>query len=225
MNITVGQVMTRDIHCVGADTPFKEISRRIVSSRVGALPVLDGNGRLLGIVSESDLLLKETGGERSFNRPLLGWLTGRTARKVAARVAGELMTSPPITVGPDAKLDVAARKMLAHRVKHLPVIDKSGRLVGIVSRSDLLKSYVRSDEQIEGDVLVAIEDVLGAGLAAVTVSRGVATLTGRVPWHRDAELCASVAARTDGVVAVDNQLSFEADERMLAVPTYWSFVI
>lgn len=224
MNTTVSQVMTTDVQCVSRESPFKEIARRMVSGRIGALPVLDVDGRLLGMVSESDLMLKETAGDRAFKRPFLGHVARRRRRKAVGRVAAELMTGPPITVGPDARLDQAARKMLRHGVKHLAVTDETGRLIGILSGSDLLKAYVRSDEQIEREVLATIEEVLAAGLVVVTVRGGVATLTGRVPWHRDADLCASVAGRTDGVVGIDNRLSFEADERALAYPAYWSFM-
>jgi CBS domain-containing protein len=224
MKTTVGEVMTRDVYHVASDAPFKEITRKLVSSRVGALPVLSGDGRLIGIVSESDLLLKEAVRGCTPERPPIGWLTSRRRRKAAARVAQDLMTSRPITISADARVDQAARRMLRHRVKHLPVIDETGRLVGIVSRSDLLKAYVRRDEQVERDVLAAVGNVLGAGLASVTVKGGVATLTGRVPWHRDSQFCASAAASTDGVVGVDNRLTFEADERTLAVAGYWPFV-
>jgi CBS domain-containing protein len=147
----VSDVMTRTVVAVGRDAPFKEIVRTMEQWKVSAMPVLEGEGRVIGVVSEADLLPKEEfrGGD-----PSLFEQRGRLSdvAKAGAVTAEELMSTPAITVHPDVTLAQAARIMAVRHVKRLPVVDDIGMLQGIVSRADLLKVFLRSDEDIEEEV-------------------------------------------------------------------------
>lgn len=143
---TVRDVMTDSVASVTVDTPYKEIVEKLAQYGVSAVPVIDGSGRVLGVVSESDLLhrMELTGLEPHFH--LLERKQRRAARaKASAQTAGELMSSPAVTVSSGASLPAVARIMDQERVKRLPVVDDQSRLVGIVSRSDLLRMYLRED--------------------------------------------------------------------------------
>lgn len=215
MKQTVADVMTAEVRTASPETPFRELASTIVLQGVAAIPVVDKGGRVLGIVSEADLLLKETG-------PVRAWLEGLAQRRKAeARTAAGLMSAPAVVIEPESGVADAARLMLRRRVKHLPVVDGGGKLVGIVSRGDLLKSFLRADEAIEADVSSEIRRILPAGVVAASVEVGLVRLTGRVPWHRDAVAAETAARAVDGVVAVENDIAYEADERDVAAAAAW----
>nr|WP_107469577.1 CBS domain-containing protein [Streptomyces mangrovisoli] len=200
----VSDVMTPAVATVGRDAPFKEIVRALQEHAVSALPVLDDAGRVAGIVSEADLLPKEEFRDADPDRRTqLRRLTDLA--KAGSVTAGELMTSPALTVPPDATLARAARAMARARVKRLPVVDESGGLVGIVSRGDLLKVFLRPDDDIAEQVrreVVAYLLPAPASAVRVEVREGVVHLSGRV---RDTSLV-TVATRlvraVEGVVDV-----------------------
>ena len=154
MRRTVQDVMTREVVAVRGPTPFKELVRLLNEHRVTAVPVLDDAGRLVvGVVSESDLALKEVAPLR---RPTPAFETAQhrgERAKAGSLTAAELMTAPAVTVGPEELVATAARRMDDRRVKRLPVVDHSGALVGIVTRTDLLKVFLRSDDELRFDVL------------------------------------------------------------------------
>ena len=144
----IHQVMTENVVAVDRNAAFKDIVTALAGNGISAVPVIDADRRVLGIVSEADLLAKEceVGRDRSGWPPRL--LVGRRRRaraKSTATRAHELMTAPAITVGAELDVAVAARLLDEHRVKRLPVVDAEGRLVGIVSRRDLLRGFLRSD--------------------------------------------------------------------------------
>ena len=149
MGRRVRDVMTSDVVTVDEHASFKEIAALITGGRVSALPVLDADGRVLGIVSEADLTLKEEFPEGPAGGRLF---QGRRQRQDRAKAAGdtaaELMTSPAVTVGPDATVAEAARLLHRHGIKRMPVVDPAGPLLGIVSRADLLKVFLRSDPDL-----------------------------------------------------------------------------
>jgi CBS-domain-containing membrane protein len=215
MQKTVKDVMTRTVVVVRDSTPFKELVRRMQEHRVSAVPVVDEDGRAIGIVSEADLILKEDpyleGDAHLFERRRL-----RLEReKHSAGTAAALMTSPAITVRPDAPLGEAARLMTGHGVKRLPVVGPDGRVVGIVSRADLLKVFLRSD----ADIARAIrEDVIRRTLwidpltIRVLVEDGVATLEGQVERRSLIPVLIGLVHAIDGVVDVRNRLTFETDD-------------
>ncbi|HSP08715.1 MAG TPA: CBS domain-containing protein [Candidatus Dormibacteraeota bacterium] len=209
--------MTRDVVAVGPDEDFKTVARLMHLHEVSALPVVDRAGKLVGIVSESDLLAKER--ERGANRPLLG-LRWNEDSISAARTAGDVMTSPAICIAPDASVPEAARLMYREAVKRLPVIDHSGDLLGIVSRADLLKTFTRSDESIRRDI---IEEVLKKSLAIeprtvrVDVLNGLVRLSGEVESRSLATLVVRMVERVEGTVAVDSKLTGRLDDSKVRV--------
>jgi CBS-domain-containing membrane protein len=183
--------------------------------RVSAVPVVDEDGRAIGIVSEADLILKEDlfleGEPHLFERR-----HHRIEReKHAAGTTAALMSSPAVTVGPDASLADAARLMTKHAVKRLPVVGVDGRVMGIVSRSDLLKVFLRSDAEI---VRAIREDVIRRTLwidpltIRVVVREGVATLEGQVERRSLVPVLVGLVQAIDGVVGVVNRVSFLIDD-------------
>ncbi|MBO0916185.1 CBS domain-containing protein [Streptomyces laculatispora] len=212
---TVGKVMTTPVVAVQAGAGFKEIADTLKRWQVTAMPVLDGERRVIGVVSEADLLAKE----EFHDRPpgMIDQMRGldRTA-KAGAIVAGDLMSAPALTVHAEATLPQAARIMAHNRVKRLPVVDGDGVLRGVVSRSDLLKVFLRTDDDIADEVRREVIDrvfpVSHRGVQ-VTVGEGVVTLTGTVPERDLIPLAQRLAHTVEGVVAV---------ECVLGVPPYGS---
>jgi len=207
----VSDVMARTVVAVGRAAPFKEIVRTMEQWKVSAMPVLEGEGRVIGVVSEADLLLKE---EFRDSDPSLVEQRRRLSdvAKAGALTAEELMSTPAITVHPDATLAQAARIMAVRHVKRLPVVDDVGMLQGIVSRTDLLKVFLRPDEEIEEEVRRTVVSYLFPAFSHaihVNVREGVVTLRGHI---RDTSLI-SVAVRlaraVEGVVDVEPQLTGE----------------
>ncbi|WP_406163761.1 CBS domain-containing protein [Streptomyces sp. NBC_00882] len=205
----VSDVMTQTVAAIGRGASFKEIVRMMHDWKVSALPVLEGEGRVVGVVSEADLLPKEEFRDSDPDRYTQLRRLSDLA-KAGAVTAGELMTSPALTVHANATLAQAARTMAHAKVKRLPVVDDLGMLQGIVSRADLLKVFLREDEDIAEEVRREVVSYLfptPASSAGVSVRDGVVTLSGRI---RDASLV-PVAARliraVEGVVDVEFDVS------------------
>jgi CBS domain-containing protein len=152
MNALVKDVMTAQVIWVEHDTPFTAIAGALREFRVSAFPVLDDTGRVIGVVSESDLLAKQAlaGGEDEMPGRITGILHKHEMEKARATTAEALMTSPPVVVRPDDTVEHAARLMYLRRVKRVPVVDESGRLTGIVSRADVLAVYGRPEARTSG---------------------------------------------------------------------------
>ncbi|MEV0220389.1 CBS domain-containing protein [Streptomyces sp. NPDC050704] len=205
----VSDVMTHTVAAVGRGANFKEIVRMMQEWRVSALPVLEGESRVVGVVSEADLLPKEEFRDSDPDRYTQLRRLSDLA-KAGAVTAGELMTAPALTVRPDTTLAQAARAMAHARVKRLPVVDGHGRLEGIVSRADLLKVFLRADEELAEEVRREVVSYLfPAPLLPVRVAvrDGVVTLTGRI---RDTSLVPAAARlirAVEGVVDVEFDLS------------------
>ncbi|QPK50336.1 CBS domain-containing protein [Streptomyces gardneri] len=199
--------MTHTAVAIGRDAPYKEIVALLDQWKVSALPVLEGEGRVVGVVSEADLLPKE---EFRLDTPRPGEF-GEAAKAGALR-AGEIMSSPAVTVHADATLAEAARIMATRRVKRLPVVNDIGMLEGVVSRSDLLKVFLRSDGEIEEEIR---RSVLGKSAAPaeldVSVSEGVATLRGVIADRSLVPLLARAVRAVEGVVDVRLDLDAPAD--------------
>jgi CBS domain-containing protein len=216
----VGDVMTSAAVAVGRDAPFKEIVMIMEQHSVSALPVLEGDGRVIGVVSEADLLPKEEfrDSEPSMFQAGLAEPRRRLAdlAKAGAVTAGELMGTPAVTVHADATLAQAARIMAVKRVKRLPVIDDEGILRGIVSRADLLKVFLRPDEDIEEEVRRTVVSYLFPALSHtihVNVHEGVVTLRGQVQDASLAPVAARLAGAVEGVVDVQTHLTGESAAR------------
>ena len=200
---TVSDVMTHTVIAVGRDAPFKEIVQLFDQWKVSALPVLEGEGRVVGVVSEADLLHKEEFRDRDDTS---GDLADRI--KAGAVTAGELMSAPAVTVHADAPLTEAARIMARRKVKRLPVIDGVGMLQGVVSRGDLLKVFLRPDEEIAEEARTSVLPSLpGTESVTVTVAEGVATLRGSLPDRGLVPVLARAVRAVEGVVDVRTDLS------------------
>ena len=222
MKFTVADVMTRSIVAVDRQTPFKEVVRRMRDHRVSGVPVVRGDGRVLGVISTGDLILKKD----PALEPYPGSFEGRRHRRDRSRVGGvlaeEIMSTPPLTIRPDATLGEAARLMYDRGVKRLPVVDADrGTIVGIVSRSDLLKVFLREDAEIADEIR---EDVIRRTLwmddraMRVVVSDGVVTLEGQVERRSLLTLIERLALSVDGVVAVNDRLSYLEDDSVTQMP-------
>ncbi|CAM5342673.1 CBS domain-containing protein [Streptomyces chartreusis] len=207
----VRDVMTRGVAVVDRDALFKDIVRTLQERKVSALPVVDGRGRVLGVVSEADLLHKEEFRDSDPDRyTQLRRLSDLV--KAGSATAGELMTRPALTVTADATLAQAARIMARARVKRLPVVDADGCLEGVVSRADLLKVFLRDDDEIAEEVrreVVAYLFPLPASAVRVDVLDGVVRLGGRIRDKSLVPVAARLVRAVEGVVDV----VFELDEQ------------
>ncbi|MEU0685022.1 MULTISPECIES: CBS domain-containing protein [Streptomyces] len=214
----VGAVMTTDVVTAAYGTPLRDVIRALGEHRVGGLPVTDEEDRVIGVVSTSDLTRSRphAAGPDGTTRPWWTRLPRRVPGLRRARTAGVVMTAPAVTVRARATVTEASWLMTRHGVERLPVVDDEERLVGIVTRSDLLQAVLRTDGDIERAVR---RDVLGTTLwltprvLAVTVEDGVVTLTGRLERRSDVDMAVRAASRLDGVVAVVDQLSYRVDDR------------
>lgn len=175
----VGDVMTTKVVTVDRITPYKEIATVLAKHHISGVPVLRMGRKVVGVVTEADLLEEQVGAARRL-RPHPRWFWWPGDSRQPALTAGELMTSPAVTVRPDATVGAAARLMTEHHLRRLPVTDESGKLAGIVSRRDLIAMFLRSDADIATDVRRVLEDLLpaGPGRPAVAVHAGVVVLTG-----------------------------------------------
>lgn len=209
----VKDVMTRNVVTVEEDTPLKDVAELLLEHDISGVPVLY-DGRVVGVVSETDILYKERGpgGER---HGAIAWLLepphADVQQKLAARTAGEAMTSPPVTIRPSRPLAQAAEMMLEQSVNRLPVVE-NGRLVGVVTRSDLVRAFARPDREIEQSIR---EDVFLRTLwhspdeIAIDVSGGEVILRGAVDSETQADAIQRFTSRVPGVVAVDSYLTWQ----------------
>ncbi|MCF4136225.1 CBS domain-containing protein [Streptomyces sp. NPDC101213] len=198
---TVGEVMTRDVVEARRTTPFKEVVRLLDHHRISGLPVLDDDDKVLGVVSGTDLVRAQA------NRSGHG--------RAGAVTAADLMSSPAITVHPEQSVPDAARLMERRGVERLPVVDEEDRLIGIATRRDLLRVFLRTDEDLSRQVG---EEVVGRTLGLppdavrVSVRDGVVTLDGRVEARSQVPEAVRAAWRLEGVVGVVNALTFRVDD-------------
>ena len=217
MNTFVKDVMTTQVIWVEQDTPFAAIAAALHQYRVSAFPVVDESMQVIGVVSESDLLLKEAFAEDP--GIITGILRHKDVEKAEAVTAFELMSSPAVTVSPDDSVEHAARLMYGRKVKRLPVVDKAGTLVGIVSRTDVLAVFDRSDEQIRAEI---VNDVIVRGFIqdprqfSVQVKDGIVTLAGSPDTSGLGHDLISQVRHVQGVVAVRDRLAYPVDEIPMA---------
>ncbi len=193
----IDQLMTRDVLTVDPAAGFKDMVRLLETHHVSALPVIDPERRVIGVVSEADLMLKEERDSISPRRLPFERKTRRVERaKAAGRTAYDLMTSPAITVRPEAPVQQAARLMHKNAVKRLPVVDASGRLVGIISRADVLRVFLREDDDIRREIVEEVIKILMIDPASIRVSvrDGIVDLSGRAERKSDVGLIAGLAA-------------------------------
>ncbi|WP_406404342.1 CBS domain-containing protein [Streptomyces sp. NBC_00879] len=205
---TVSDVMTHTAVAVGRRATYKEIVELMEQWKVSALPVLEGEGRVIGVVSEADLLPKE---EYRLDDPSQADRPLSDVAKARAVSAEELMSSPAVTVHASATVAEAARIMARRRVKRLPVVDGVGLLEGVVSRSDLLKVFLRPDETIADEIRrTVIEHLPPTAHVEVSVTDGVVTLHGNLRDRALVSLLARAARAVEGVVDVRLSLNNQA---------------
>ncbi|MEV7236633.1 CBS domain-containing protein [Streptomyces sp. NPDC051020] len=189
---TVGEVMTSEVVCASRRTPLDDVVRLLDRHRIRALPVVDHDDKVVGVVSGADL-----------------------AHGSVATTAGELMTTPAVTIHPEQRVSDAARLMERQKVDRLPVVDEEDRLIGIATRRDLLRVFLRTDEEIRQRV---VEEVLVSalglppGAVAVSVRDGMVMLEGRLHHRSDVPLAVRSTWRVEGVVGVVSRLGFDIDD-------------
>jgi CBS-domain-containing membrane protein len=205
---TVSDVMTHTAVAVGRDARFKDIVNLMDQWKVSALPVLEGEGRVIGVISEADLLPKEEFRDSDPDR-LTQLHRLPDLAKAGGLTAEELMSTPAVTVHAGATLAEAARIMAQRKVKRLPVVNEQDMLEGVVSRGDLLKVFLRSDDDIAQEVNREILTCLFPAPIEpiqVDVSDGVVTLTGRVRDTSLVPIAARLVRAVEGVVDVECDL-------------------
>ncbi|MDF3293612.1 CBS domain-containing protein [Streptomyces silvisoli] len=219
----VSDLMTTSVITARRDTTFKEIAGLLAEHDITAVPVVDDNDRPVGMVSEADLLRKQAGQPdpagllaEAFERSEPGtdaWHADMA--KAAATSAEWLMTTPVVTARPEWTVVEAARVMEQHKVKRLPVVNEAGQLVGLVSRADLLRVFLRRDQAIREEIM---DDVLLGTLrlaptdVSVNVVDGQVSLTGTVERRSLVPLVARLCRGVDGVVSVDARLQYRHDD-------------
>lgn len=211
----VRDLMTTEVVATTPDTTLKDAARLMLDNAVSGLPVLDG-GRLVGMITEGDFLRQEADRDRTQRFTMLDALFGGGTPEPSVELVSQAMTDTVFTIGPDARLAEAARVMTKRNVKRLPVVDDAGKLLGVLSRADVVNAFTRPDEVIEDGIR---EDVVRRILAmdpddlGITVVEGVVTLSGRVQNRTDSDLLEELSRRMEGVVRVENRLEVEIDER------------
>lgn len=217
---TVGEVMTDDVVEARPHTSFKDVARLLDRHRISGLPVVDHDDKVLGVISETDLIrIRAAHSAHGRGRRFRGPTPRRSARHAStegrATTAAELMSSPAITVHPEQRVADAARVMERHGIGRLPVVDEEDRLIGIATRRDLLRVFLRTDDEIRREVT---DDVLTRAMRlpphTVTVSArdGMVALEGRLERRSDIPLTIQLTWRVDGVVGVVNSLTFRVDD-------------
>lgn len=176
----VSDVMTASVITVDRITPYKEIARLLTEHRISGMPVLKMGREVVGVVTEADLLAAQASTARRLHAEASGWYWWSRKPRHPALTAGELMTAPATTIGPHATVPAAARLMNTHHFRRLPVVDDNGRLIGVVSRRDLLSVFLRPDTDIAADIRNVLDEILQdeQGEAEVSVRNGIVTLTG-----------------------------------------------
>jgi CBS-domain-containing membrane protein len=207
---TVRDIMSTKVIAVRPSAGYKEMAAMLRDRRVSAFPVIDKDAKVIGMVSEADLLTKEAL-EGTVPRTLQSLTQQRVRSQVNAVTAADLMTKPVITIGPDEPVSHAARLMYNHRVKRLPVVSDDGTLIGIVTRTDVLSVYGRPDadihRQITEDLIVGTFGC-DPGQFTVTVRDGIATIEGSAETALVGHDIVDAIRHMEGVVFVRDRLSY-----------------
>jgi CBS domain-containing protein len=210
---TVKDIMTTRVISARKDASFKDMAAMLRSSPISAFPVIDDAGKVIGVVSAGDLLVKEA--VLADGTSIIAALRHiREDDKAAGVTAADLMTAPAITIGPDASVADAARLMYDRRVKQLPVVNAAGHLMGIVSRVDVLAVFSRADDEIRSEVIHQVLPSIVAGTPAgykVTVADGIVTISGSPPSGQVGHTILDAVRHVQGVVAVRDRFSYPDD--------------
>lgn len=221
----VRDVMRREVVTVRPETPLKEVARTLVNHAISGVPVVDADGAVLGVISEHDLIVKESGPEVLRRRPF-AWLLGETHEtnaelaRIGATLASDAMSLPPITIGPDRPLAEAAAVMVERRVNRLPVVE-DGRLVGIITRADLVRAFARPDAELRR---VITDEVLVRAMwldpqsLSVEVQEGVVRVAGTLERRSDRDVLEALIRSVEGVVDVDLVIDWQIDDSRIQAP-------
>lgn len=221
----VSDLMTTDVITVGPDTSLKEAARRMIEAGISGLVVTDETGSLQGVITEADFVKAESNRRSKKRSRLLSWFGTDQEPSNIERKVGDVMTTDVVTIDPDSDHAEAARAMEQARVKRLPVVEGTS-LVGIISRSDIMRAFARPDSDIMTEL---VDDVMRKILwidphrVEIQISEGNVILQGQLETRSDATLLADLARRLDGVVSVDDRLSWEVDNtkmEMVSPPPY-----
>lgn len=223
--LRVRDLMTTEVTTVRPTTSLKDVARLLVERRISGVPVVDEGGRIIGVVSEGDLVVKEQGPSGVERRPLARIFgdspeTRAELAKVLARTAGDAMTAPPITIDADALVPEAAATMTRQHVNRLPVLE-NGALVGVLTRADIVRAFARTDEDIADAVR---DDVLyrtmwlDPNAFDVSVENGRVRLKGNVERRSEADMIERITAMVPGVTGVDADLAWQLDDRDIEAP-------
>ncbi|WP_327365567.1 CBS domain-containing protein [Streptomyces sp. NBC_01217] len=212
---TVSEVMTRDVATASPEASLKTVAWSLDYNHVSALPVVDTRHHPIGVISEADLLRRQAGLPDTEGRDQMRRTPDMDRHTMEARTAGDLMSTPVLTARPDWGIVETARFLHERDVKRLPVVDDTGTLVGIVSRSDLLRPMLRRDDAIHDEI---VDEVLGRTLrmtpsgVTATVREGVVALSGTVEERSSIPVIESLCLSVDGVVSVDQSLGYVVDD-------------
>jgi len=211
----IEEVMTRSVVTATPEMTLKAVAGLLVDNKISGVPVCGADGSVVGVLSSADIIWKEVGvvDEATMLERVLATAYGDDER-LGARTVGDAMTRPAITIRPRDEVSLAAKTMIDAGINRLPVVD-GGRLVGIVTRADLLRAFRRSDEEIRREVS---EDVLLQKLwidpnsVSLVVTDGVVSIGGLVENRTTAELIGSCICRVPGVVGLNSTLSWQVDD-------------
>jgi CBS domain-containing protein len=223
--LKVRDLMTDEVVTVGPTTPIREVARLLVEHRFSGMPVVDDGGRVVGVVSEGDIVAKEQAVDSVERRPLARIIgdshaTQAQLSKILALTAGDAMTAPAITIAADALVAEAAATMTRNRINRLPVVEGDA-LVGLLSRADVVRAFSRTDEEL---VEAVREDVLyqtlwlDPGSFEVVASNGSVRIRGQVERRSEAQMIERLAAMVPGVIRVNAELTWKLDDRQIQAP-------
>ena len=207
--------MTTDVITVSPEDGLKAAARMMVQKGISGLPVVGADGKLVGIITEADFVKQEAGRSQQRYRRLLDALFGEREARPMGETVADAMTRHPVVVDKEAPISEAAREMADRGIKRLPVVDAEGRLLGIISRADIMRAFARPDGVIEDQVR---EDIIHRVLmidrdaVGVALHDGHVSLTGSVPTRSDARLLEELVRRVEGVVGVEADLSWNVDD-------------
>jgi CBS domain-containing protein len=207
--------MTKKVVVARPETKFKELVTLMNTHRVSGLPVLDKAGRPVGVVSEADTLVKQEHLLAGETRPWFGRRRRERWRKATGSTAADLMTTPAVTIGTDTTITAAARVLAEKNIRRLCVVDADGVLAGIVSRRDVIGTFLRADAEIQADIEERVFRKgmwLFPGSLAVVVVEGVVTLDGSVERRTTAQVAGQLTQAIPGVVTVHNNVRYELDD-------------
>jgi CBS domain-containing protein len=209
----VRDLMQSDVLTTSPEESLKDVARTLVENRISGMPVCGPDRKVLGVISEGDVLFKERGRPEQRSAPL-GWLldggSKTDLKKATARTVRDAMTAPAITVRPSSSATEAARRMIEHGVNRLPVVTQDERLVGIVTRADLVRAFARPDAAIATEIQKDIvERVLWVEPSTIDilVREGEVRIGGELETSTDVEIFERLVERVPGVVSVQSTVT------------------